>query len=75
MLDLLRDALNEVTYDVQLAGVDFSLDTTNTRLYVGFGGYNDKLHLLVDTVFEKLRTFSIDPERLEVMTEKASRSG
>ncbi|KAF7789938.1 hypothetical protein EIP86_000886 [Pleurotus ostreatoroseus] len=74
LVELLNDALAEMTYHASLAGLDYSVASQTTGLYISFGGYNDKLSILVKTVVEKLKNFSIDQARLEVMTEKLSQS-
>ena len=62
--------MNEATYDAHLAGLDYSMNSTRTGLLISFGGYNDKLSLLIKTVIEKLAAFKIDSARLKVMSEK-----
>ncbi len=70
LVELLTDALSEITYDASLAGLNYSVSSQMTGLYIAFGGYNDKLPVLINTVIEKLKTFTIDPARLTIMTEK-----
>lgn len=74
LVELLNDALSEITYDASLAGLNYSVGGQMTGLYIAFGGYNDKLPVLVNTVIEKLKTFTIDPARLKIMTEKVRNS-
>ncbi|PSS38132.1 hypothetical protein PHLCEN_2v39 [Hermanssonia centrifuga] len=74
LVDLLKDALSEVTYDAQLAGLDYSVSNHSVGLQISISGYNDKLPILLDTVLLKLKNLIVDPERLKVMLEQLSRS-
>ncbi|THG92718.1 hypothetical protein EW026_g8279, partial [Hermanssonia centrifuga] len=73
LVDLLKDALSEVTYDAQLAGLDYSVSNHSTGFQISISGYNDKLPILLDTVLLKLKNLVVDPERLKIMLEQLSR--
>ncbi|CDO75620.1 hypothetical protein BN946_scf184840.g3 [Trametes cinnabarina] len=73
LVDLVEDALAEVTYDADLAGLSYSLSNEVEGLSVSVGGYNDKLHVLLRTVLAKLRGLQVQPDRLRVLKEKVQR--
>ncbi|KAI0763999.1 LuxS/MPP-like metallohydrolase [Trametes elegans] len=72
-VDLVDDALAEVTYDADLAGLSYSLTNQIEGLTVSVGGYNDKLHVLLRAVLEKMRGLQVEPDRLRVVKEKVQR--
>ncbi|KAI0353367.1 LuxS/MPP-like metallohydrolase [Trametes cingulata] len=72
-VDVVQDALAEVTYDADLAGLSYSVTNQIEGLTVSVGGYNDKLHVLLRTVLEKIRDLQVQPERLCVIKEKVQR--
>ncbi|KAI0658946.1 LuxS/MPP-like metallohydrolase [Cubamyces menziesii] len=72
-VDLVEDALAEVTYDADLAGLSYSVINQIEGLTVSVGGYNDKIHVLLRTVLDKLRGLQVHPDRLRVLKEKIQR--
>ncbi|KAI9058078.1 LuxS/MPP-like metallohydrolase [Trametes sanguinea] len=73
LVDLVEDALAEVTYDADLAGLFYSVTNQIEGLTISVGGYNDKIHVLLRTVLEKLRSLKVLPDRLDVLKEKVKR--
>ncbi len=69
-VNLVEDALAEVTYDADLAGLSYSVSNDDDGIVVSVGGYNDKLDVLLRTVLEKLRNLEVAPDRLKVIAEK-----
>ncbi|KAF9206076.1 Insulinase (Peptidase M16) [Haplosporangium sp. Z 27] len=72
-VNLLKDALNEYSYDADLAGLLYSLDTTIEGMILSVEGYNDKAHVLLQKVIEKMRTLVIDPERFHLIQDQMDR--
>ncbi|KAG0214048.1 Insulinase (Peptidase M16) [Mortierella sp. GBA30] len=72
-VNLLKDALNEYSYDADLAGLCYSLDTTVEGMILSVEGYNDKAHVLLQKVVEKMRTLEIDPERFHLIQDQMDR--
>lgn len=70
--DLVTDALTELAYDAELAGLSYSISDTTTGLYVFATGYNDKISTLVKYVLQKARQLEVKPDRLEIMKELVS---
>lgn len=71
--DLVNDSLSEYAYDADLAGLSYNFLSHVGGLYVAVNGYNDKLAVLIKHVLEKVKGLDIDPQRLAVMKEQASR--
>ncbi|KAI0295473.1 Metalloenzyme, LuxS/M16 peptidase-like protein [Russula brevipes] len=69
---LVTDALNEYSYDADLAGLTYSFEASSLGFYVSVTGYNDKLHVLLRDVLEKARNLEVRADRLQVMIEKLS---
>jgi len=69
---LVTDALNEYSYDADLAGLTYSIEASSLGFYVSVSGYNDKHHVLLRDVLEKAKSLEVRAERLEVMKEKVS---
>jgi insulysin len=72
-VSLLKDALTEYSYDADLAGLSYSLDTTVEGMILSVEGYNDKAHVLLQKVTEKMRTLEIDPERFHLIQDQMDR--
>ncbi|KAF9425755.1 Insulinase (Peptidase M16) [Entomortierella beljakovae] len=72
-VNLLKDALNEYAYDADLAGLLYSLDTTIEGMILSVEGYNDKAHVLLQKVVEKMKNLVIDPERFHLIQDQMDR--
>ncbi|KAI0005889.1 Metalloenzyme, LuxS/M16 peptidase-like protein [Russula compacta] len=70
---LVTDALNEYSYDADLAGLTYSFEASSLGFYVSVSGYNDKLHVLLRDVLEKAKNIEVRADRLQVMIEKIKR--
>lgn len=69
-VDLINDALSEITYDATLAGLNYELKNTAEGLYVSISGYNDKLPILLASVIQTLKDVEIREDRLKVFAEQ-----
>ncbi|CAG9815290.1 unnamed protein product [Phaedon cochleariae] len=74
LVQLFRDALNEYAYAAELAGLKWELINTKYGLILGIGGYNNKQHILLRKIMEKLANFKIDPKRFEIIKENYIRN-
>ncbi|RLN64163.1 hypothetical protein BBJ29_000370 [Phytophthora kernoviae] len=70
---LVRDALNEYAYHANVAELMYSLQVKESGLELIFGGFNDKLHLLVEVVVKAVFGTEILEARFEVMKEELLR--
>lgn len=73
-VQLFRDALNEYAYAAELAGLAYSLSNTKYGILLSIKGYNDKQHILLTKIMEKLTTFKVDPKRFEILKERYLRN-
>lgn len=69
-MDLIDDALAEMTYDADLAGLSYSVTNQIEGLTVSVSGYNDKIPVLLRIVLEKIRSLQVQPDRLCVVKEE-----
>ncbi|KAI0819462.1 LuxS/MPP-like metallohydrolase [Trametes gibbosa] len=73
LVNVVEDALAEVTYDADLAGVSYSVMNQIEGLTVAVGGYCDKLPALLRIVLETVRGLRVQPDRLRVVKEEVQR--
>ncbi|XP_053548914.1 insulin-degrading enzyme [Bombina bombina] len=73
-LELLKDSLNEYAYAAELAGLTYDLQNTVYGMYLSVKGYNDKQHILLKKIIEKMATFEVDEKRFEIIKEAYMRS-
>ncbi|XP_063818112.1 insulin-degrading enzyme isoform X1 [Pseudophryne corroboree] len=73
-LELLKDSLNEYAYAAELADLNYDLQNTIYGMYLSVKGYNDKQHILLKKIIEKMATFQIDEKRFEINKEAYMRS-
>ncbi|XP_047206876.1 insulin-degrading enzyme isoform X1 [Girardinichthys multiradiatus] len=73
-LELLKDSLNEYAYAAELAGLNYDLQNTVYGMYLSVKGYNDKQHILLKKIIEKMATFEIDEKRFDIIKEAYTRS-
>jgi insulysin len=71
--DLIRDALEEYSYDAELAGLQYSVAMDQRGLFVEVSGYNDKLSVLLQQVLKTMRDLEIKPDRFEIVKERLTR--
>ncbi|XP_034040067.1 insulin-degrading enzyme isoform X1 [Thalassophryne amazonica] len=73
-LELLKDSLNEYAYAAELAGLNYDLQNTVYGMYLSVKGYNDKQHILLKKIIEKMAAFEIDEKRFDIIKEAYMRS-
>ncbi|XP_023021581.1 insulin degrading metalloproteinase isoform X2 [Leptinotarsa decemlineata] len=74
LVQLFRDALNEYAYAAELAGLKWELINTKYGLILGIGGYNNKQHILLAKIMEKLTNFKVDSKRFNILKENYIRN-
>ncbi|TBU47821.1 LuxS/MPP-like metallohydrolase [Dichomitus squalens] len=72
-VDLIEDALAEVTYDAGIAGLSYAVSSHSEGIDVTVAGYHDKLDVLLRMVLDQLRQLAVQADRLQVMKEKVKR--
>lgn len=71
--DMVRDTLEEYSYDAELAGLDYNVSSFSGGLDIQLAGYNDKLPVLLEKVLITMRDLIIKPARFEVVKERLLR--
>ena len=71
--DLVKDALEEYSYDAELAGLEYSVSLDSRGLYIEVSGYNDKLAVLLQHVLITTRDLEIRDDRFAIIKERISR--
>ncbi|KAJ5737805.1 Peptidase M16 core [Penicillium malachiteum] len=72
--ELVRDSLDEYSYDAELAGLDYHLAANILGLDVSVGGYNDKMSVLLDKVLTTMRDLVVNQERFNIIKERLTRA-
>ncbi|XP_063047624.1 insulin-degrading enzyme isoform X2 [Engraulis encrasicolus] len=73
-LRLLKDDLKEYTYAARLAGLAYGVASAMNAILLTVKGYNDKQHILLKKIVEKMATFEIDEKRFDIIKEAYMRS-
>ncbi|SMY27142.1 unnamed protein product [Zymoseptoria tritici ST99CH_1A5] len=71
--DLVEDSLIEYAYDAELAGLSYNLGAMSNALEVTVGGYNDKMHVLLEKVLVTMRDIEIKQDRFDIVKERLIR--
>ncbi|KAJ1335357.1 insulysin [Microdochium nivale] len=71
--DLVRDALEEYSYDADLAGLSYVVSLDARGLFVEVSGYNDKLPVLLEQVLVTMRDLEVRDDRFEIVRERLNR--
>ncbi|KAI8104302.1 hypothetical protein M9434_002862 [Picochlorum sp. BPE23] len=68
---IIEDALSEISYSAELAGLRYSLSATTKGIVLNFSGYHDKMSILVKTVLNALMGLnSISDDRFSFVKQK-----
>lgn len=73
-VELLRDSLNQFLYPAELAGLKYNIYPSNYGINITLQGFSDKLNVLLETVFERMASFKIDPQRFSILKESYQRN-
>jgi insulysin len=71
--DLVRDALEEYSYDAELAGLQYNVSLDSRGLFIEVSGYNDKLPVLLEQVLMTMRDLEIREDRFAIIKERLTR--
>lgn len=72
-LELVMDSMSEYSYDADLAGLTYKLETQSDGVLLTIDGYNDKLSVLAKVVLEKIAGLEINPQRFEIFKDQLKR--
>ncbi|EGC46859.1 a-pheromone processing metallopeptidase Ste23 [Histoplasma capsulatum var. duboisii H88] len=67
---LIRDDLQEYSYDAELGGLDYGLSPSVFGLEVSVSGYNDKMAVLLEKVLHSMRDFKVKPDRFKIVKQR-----
>ncbi|OAX85065.1 hypothetical protein ACJ72_00566 [Emergomyces africanus] len=67
---LIRDDLQEYSYDAELGGLDYNLSASVFGLEVAVSGYNDKMAVLLEKVLHSMRDFKVKPDRFKIVKQR-----
>ncbi|XP_054708191.1 insulin-degrading enzyme-like [Uloborus diversus] len=68
-----KDSLNEYAYAAELAGLEYCLSGTKFGIFLSIKGYNDKQHVLLQKIMDKLTSLTLDKRRFEILKEELRR--
>ncbi|KAK4190445.1 UCH-domain-containing protein [Podospora australis] len=72
--DLVKDALEEYSYDAELAGLEYTVLSESRGMYVEVSGYNDKLAGLLEQVLVTVRDLEVRDDRFAIIKERTIRA-
>ena len=70
---LVKDALDEYSYDAEIAGLEYNLVHSSLGLGIEVHGYNDKMPVLLEKLLRCMREFEIQPDRFQIVKERLLR--
>lgn len=73
-VELFRDSITEYSYEADLAGLRYGLNPNNYGLNISFSGFNDKMDVLLNKVFERMASFRVDSQRFNILKESYKRN-
>lgn len=73
-VELVKDALCEYSYDADVAGLHYNLDSQVDGVDIIVGGYNDKLPRLLQSILDSLTQLQVDPKRFEIIKDQVRRN-
>ncbi|KAL8640102.1 MAG: hypothetical protein Q9228_002938 [Teloschistes exilis] len=71
--ELVKDALDEYSYDAEIAGLDYQLSSYSMGLDIDVGGYNDKMAVLLEKVLVSMRDLEVKSDRFKIVKERVLR--
>jgi len=72
--ELIRDSLNEYSYDADLAGLSYNFEIQADGILLTMDGYNDKLPHLAEVVLERVKNLTVDPQRFALIVDQLRRA-
>ncbi|KAL8702430.1 MAG: hypothetical protein Q9201_004405 [Fulgogasparrea decipioides] len=71
--ELVKDALEEYSYDAEIAGLEYQLSSYTMGIDVEVGGYSDKMAVLLEKVLVSMRDLEVRPDRFKIIKERVLR--
>ncbi|UZJ57142.1 hypothetical protein CBS101457_006462 [Exobasidium rhododendri] len=74
LVELIKDALTEYSYDAELAGLGYNIESQSNAIGLSVDGYNDKLPVLVRYILEEFSKFKVDDHaRFDIIKDQIQR--
>jgi insulysin len=67
---LVQDALNEYSYDADIAGLEYSLGSDILGPQISLKGYNDKMAVLLEKILTGMKTLQVSEARFKIIKER-----
>ena len=74
LVELTKDALCEYSYDADVAGLHYDVDSHLDGVDIVVGGYNDKLAHLLESVLNTLTKLQVDEKRFAIVHDQVRRN-
>ncbi|KAI0558099.1 Peptidase M16 [Gracilaria domingensis] len=71
---LVEDALRECCYPARKAGFQYNIIAVTFGLVIHVAGYNHRIDVLLETIFQKLATLRVEPTRFEIQKDILQRN-
>ena len=71
---LVKDALNEYSYDAEIAGLDYEFVDLPRGLSIQVSGYTEKMPVLLEKVLTCMKDFEIKADRFQIIKERLHRA-
>jgi len=68
--ELVKDSLNEYSYDADLAGLSYSFEQQGDGILLNADGYNDKLAVLLEVVVKRMKELKVDKKRFDIIVDQ-----
>lgn len=73
-MESVKDELNEFAYYAELAGLEYSLQNSTEGMLLSVFGYNDKMPVLLSSIFSKMRTCEFTESKFQRTKEMTIKS-
>ncbi|KYN00390.1 PREDICTED: insulin-degrading enzyme-like [Cyphomyrmex costatus] len=68
-IKLFHDSLTEYTYAANLAGLRWKIANSEYGIILFISGYDNKQHVLLEKLMDRMINFKVDPKRFEILKE------
>ena len=69
-LEMIKEELNAYSYMADVAGLSYSMEVIVEGIIVLFGGFSDKMGVLLEKVLKTLRDVKLDEKRFDILKDK-----
>ncbi|KAH8696868.1 insulin-degrading enzyme [Phaeosphaeriaceae sp. PMI808] len=69
-INLVHDALDVQLYDANVSGLNYDMSSHSGGFEIDLSGYNEKLHILLETVLFQVRDLTVKEDRFRVIRDR-----